>query len=89
MAKRNEHVNSVYIQENLFSTIMGSLIDTIQETILTEERKNSESQDFIEIEKLLDSLKKSGFITKPDYTFPLVDTIGKRLYASLNEQKPL
>ena len=68
---------------------MKSITDKLKETIQMEEAKNSKDRNYVEIEQLFDELRKMGLLTKPDYTFPIVDTMGKHLYSSLHEQKPL
>lgn len=64
---------------------MNRLSDKIQETIRTEELKNSKNSNLIELQQLIDEMKKLGVDKKPDYTLPLADTIGKGYYSSLNK----
>ena len=42
------------------------------------------NKDFL---KLLKELKESGLVKKQEYVLPLVDTIGKSIYSSINRKK--
>lgn len=64
---------------------MKSIADTLKKTIKTEEKKNSADKNFTEFEQLLAKMDKIGYSTKPHYSFPLVDTIGKTTYSTLNK----
>jgi pentatricopeptide repeat protein len=65
---------------------MKSLAEQIKETLIIEEKRHSNEKQLKEFEKLLSEMKKSGFIPTPNYTFPLVDTIGKTYYSSINKR---
>lgn len=64
---------------------MKSIADKLKETIKAEEEKNSTDKNFKEFEQLLDQISEFGYTKKPDYSFPLVDTIGKTTYSTLNK----
>lgn len=65
---------------------MKPIDESLKETILKEGRKNSSEKQLKEFQKVLDEMKKSGQIQKPNYTLPLVDTIGKTYYSILNKK---
>jgi len=65
---------------------MKSLAEQIQEIIFIEEKKITTEKQLEEFQTLLTEIKKSGFIPKPNYTLPLVDTIGKTYYSSINKR---
>lgn len=64
---------------------MKSIVEKVQETIKVEEEKNSKDKKFQEFEQLLEQLEKLGSINKPEYSFPLVDTIGKTYFSTINK----
>lgn len=64
---------------------MKSIADQLNETIIAEELKNSKDEKFREFEQVLSQMEKLGYSQKPDYSFPLVDTIGKTTYSVLNK----
>ena len=64
---------------------MKSIADKIKQTIKLEEKKNSNDKKFSEFNQLLAQMDKLGYSEKPNYSFPLVDTIGKTTYSTLNK----
>lgn len=64
---------------------MKSITDNLKKTVQTEEKKNFSDKNFKEFEQLLAKIDKLDHSQKPDYSFPLVDTIGKTTYATLNK----
>ncbi|MEC4050340.1 hypothetical protein OX284_012930 [Flavobacterium sp. SUN046] len=64
---------------------MESIVDKIKETTKAEEKKNASDKSLREFEKLLVNMDKLGCLKKPDYSLPLVDTIGKTTYSTLNK----
>ena len=64
---------------------MKSIVNKLKETIKLEEKKNANDKNFKEIEQLILEMDKWGYSKKPDYSFPLVDTIGKTTYPTLNK----
>ncbi len=64
---------------------MKSVTESVQETIKAEEMKNSVDNKLREFEQLLAQLEKLGIEKKPEYSLPLVDTIGRTLFSSLNK----
>ena len=64
---------------------MKSIVDKRKDTVKVVEKKNSNDKNFKEFEQLISQLDKLGFSQKPDYSFPLVDTIGKTIYSTLNK----
>jgi hypothetical protein len=68
---------------------MESITDKLQETVKVEEVKNSKDTNFKELAQLLDEMSKIGLDKKSDYSLPLVDTIGRAYYSSLNKHRPV
>jgi hypothetical protein len=64
---------------------MKSIADKLQDTVKLEEKKNASDKNFKEFEQLISQMDKLGYTQKPDYSFPLVDTIGKTTYSTLNK----
>ncbi|MDO6434287.1 hypothetical protein Q4E93_26995 [Flavitalea sp. BT771] len=64
---------------------MNSIAEKIQETINAEELKNLGDNKFKELQQLIETMRELGMDRKPEYTFPLTDTIGKTCYSSLNK----
>ncbi len=64
---------------------MKSLADKLKDIIKLEEKKNDNDKNFKEFGKLLIKLDELGHYPKPDYSLPLVDTIGKTTYSTLNK----
>lgn len=64
---------------------MKSIAEKLIEVINTEKNKNIKNKNFKELDELLLNIDKFGYINKPDYSFPLVDTIGKTTYSILNK----
>lgn len=65
---------------------MESLTKQVEKTLELEITKKSKEKDFRDLEQLLEKLDKLGLSNKPNYNLPQVDTIGKRLYNSLNSK---
>lgn len=65
---------------------MKSIADKLKETVKLEEKKNSHDKNFREFDLLLKEMNKLGYSQKPDYSLPLVDTIGKTTYSTLNKR---
>jgi len=66
---------------------MKSITDKLQETVEVEELKNSKDTNFKEFQELLDEIQKLGLDKKQNYSLPLVDTIGRAYYNSLNNHQ--
>jgi cell fate (sporulation/competence/biofilm development) regulator YlbF (YheA/YmcA/DUF963 family) len=64
---------------------MKSIADKLKETVKAEEKNNSADKNFREFEQLLAKMDKLGYSQKPDYSLPLVDTIGRTAYSTLNK----
>ena len=64
---------------------MTSIADKMKQAIKIEEQKNSDDKKFAEFNLLLAEIDKLGYSQKPNYSFPLVDTIGKTTYSTLNK----
>jgi hypothetical protein len=64
---------------------MKSIVDKLKETVKLEEKKNANEMNFKAFEQFISQMDKLGYSQKPDYTFPLVDTIGKTTYLILNK----
>jgi hypothetical protein len=65
---------------------MKQIAEQLQEIVIKEGKKNSTDKQLKEFNQLLDEMKKSGYIKTPNYTLPLVDTIGKTYYSSINKR---
>ena len=63
---------------------MKSIADKTKQAIKLEEKKNSHDKKFSEFNQLLEQMERLGYSQKPNYSFPLVDTIGKTTYSILN-----
>lgn len=66
---------------------MKLLTEQLTEAISKELSKPLKEQKLKEFEKLITDMKKAGLIKKPIYDLPLVDTIGKTYYSSINKHK--
>ena len=64
---------------------MKSIADKLIDTVKSEENKNASDEKFKALEQLLADIDKLGLSQKADYSFPLVDTIGKTTYSILNK----
>lgn len=64
---------------------MRSIADKTKQTINLEEKKNFDDKNFSEFNQLITQIDKLGYFEKPNYSFPLVDTIGKTTYSTLNK----
>ena len=64
---------------------MNLIADKIKQTIKLEEQKNAEDKTFSELNLLIAQMDKLGYSPKSDYSLPLVDTIGKTIYSTLNK----
>jgi len=60
------------------STKLSELIDEKKNEIILE-------KDIISFEEMIKRLEDSGLVKKPNYDLPMVDTLGKRFYSSLNK----
>jgi hypothetical protein len=63
---------------------MKSIAEKLKETIKLEEARNFSDKNFEEIDRIMEEIDKLGY-PKPNYSFPLVDTIGKTVYPILNK----
>jgi hypothetical protein len=66
---------------------MESIADKLQATVKIEESRNSDDAKLKEFQQILDEMEKLGLSKKPDYSLPLVDTIGRTYYSALNKIK--
>lgn len=66
---------------------MKLLAEKLEGIISMESLKNSEDKKMKEVEQLLIEMKKTGLLRQPTYNLPLVDTIGKTYYSSINKRK--
>lgn len=66
---------------------MKLLTEKFTDAISKELSNPMEEQKLKEFDKLITDMKKAGLIKKPVYTLPLVDTIGKTYYSSINKHK--
>lgn len=66
---------------------MKLIAEKLTEVISKEFSRTSEKESLKEIGKTLDDMKNAGIIKKPVYNLPLVDTIGKTYYSSINKRK--
>jgi len=64
---------------------MKSIADKIKQTIKLEEKKNSNDIKYMELNEIIQQMDSLGYTQKPNYSFPLVDTIGKTTYSTLNK----
>ena len=66
---------------------MKLLTEKFTDAISKELSNPMEEQKLKEFDKLITDMKKAGLIKKPIYDLPLVDTIGKTYYSSINKHK--
>ena len=64
---------------------MKSIADKLNEVVKLEEKKNANDKNFQEFEKLISQMERLGYSKKANYSLPLVDTIGKSMYSTLNK----
>jgi hypothetical protein len=60
---------------------MNSITNQIQSTIKSKKMKPSDDPDFWKLQEMLQERKRLGLFKKPTYTFPPIDTIGRRYYS--------
>jgi hypothetical protein len=63
---------------------MKTTVEKLSNVIIEESLKNVDDRKIIDFEKLLSDMK--GLIKKPSYNLPMVDTIGRRYYSSINKR---
>lgn len=68
---------------------MKKLADRLQDTIKAEKLIRSEDQNFRKLENYLIEIEKLGYSRKQEYTIPLVDTIGRTTYSTINKSTSL
>lgn len=66
---------------------MKLLTEKLTDVISIELSKPFEEQKLREFDKLIADMKKLGLIKDPVYDLPMVDTIGKTYYSSINKRK--
>jgi len=66
---------------------MKLIAEKIQDVISKETAKSPKEKKPVEVDQLLNDLKKAGLIKQSNYNLPLVDTIGKTYYTSINKRK--
>ena len=66
---------------------MKLIAEKLTDVISMELSQISEVKKIKEFDKLLSDMKKAGLIKQPNYNLPLVDTIGKTYYSSINKHK--
>jgi RNA-binding protein YhbY len=64
---------------------MKTITEKLEEIIKVELLKNSDDKNIKEFEELLEQMEKLGYLKKPEYNLPLVDTIGKFYYLASNK----
>jgi len=65
--------------------MMKTIADKLKETVNVEQNKNSNIKNLKEFDQLIAQIGKLGYSEKAVYSFPLVDTIGKTTYTTLNK----
>ena len=66
---------------------MELLAEKLTQVISKELSEDTNAQKQMEVNKILDDMKKAGVLKKPVYNLPQVHTIGKTYYSSLNKRK--
>lgn len=64
---------------------MPSIIEKLTDAVSLELSKDDNKQNLNEVDSLITEMKKTGLIKDPVYSLPLVDTLGKTYYSSLNK----
>ncbi len=65
---------------------MESTAKRLDQVIQEESTKDSNDNTTKELEILLEDIRKTGLFKGPTYNLPLVDTIGKTYYSSINKR---
>lgn len=65
---------------------MEFLIEKITEIISKEVSNPSDKDRQKDFEKLLTDMQNAGVVKKPTYDLPMVDTIGKTYYSTINKR---
>ena len=65
---------------------MEFLIEKITEIISKEVSNPSDKDRQKDFEKLLTDMQNEGVVKKPTYDLPMVDTIGKTYYSTINKR---
>ena len=68
---------------------MNYITDRLQEAIKTEGARNANDTKLKEFERLLEQMEQLDSAKKPEYSFPLVDTLGKNYYSTTNKHLSL
>lgn len=66
---------------------MDLLVEKLKEVISKEHSKAEHDSKGKEMEQFITDMKKAGIIKPTNYNLPLVDTIGKTYYSSINKAK--
>ena len=66
---------------------MKLLTEELTTVISKELSKPLEEKKIKEFEKLISDMKNAGILKKPNYNLPMVDTIGKNYYSTINKRK--
>ncbi len=66
---------------------MKLLTEQLSDLISKESSNPLGEQKLKEFDKLITDMKNAGIIKKPVYDLPLVDTIGRNYYSSMNKHK--
>ena len=65
---------------------MEKIATRLEEIIIKTEAEKAKFEQLSKFDETLENLQKILTLEKPSYSFPQIDTIGKRVYTSLNKK---
>lgn len=65
---------------------MKQIATKLEEVIIKTEAEKAKFEQLAKFDETLKNLQKVITLEKPSYSFPQIDTIGKRTYSSLNRK---
>ena len=74
-----------FIEDLLMISFMKSVANKTKKVIKVETQRNSADKSFQEIYHIIEEMEKMGYAKNPKYTLPQIDTIGRKIYTSLNK----
>ena len=57
----------------------------LQKVLAEKEREFATNSDFVRLRDFYEDMKKRGLVIKQDYSLPLLDTAGQKLYQAQQE----
>ena len=66
---------------------MKLITEKLTMVVIKESSKSNDDKNIKDFEKLVSDMKNAGLLKHPNYNLPMVDTIGKTYYSSINKRK--